>query len=259
MPIGESTEFDGLSEGTSWPTQPSGFRVQGLRYGIKRPNLLGLDGAAERLAAADCRYILVVLRDPIDRTLSAYFHYMVHGFLPVKPPDEGIALLFTRSMDREWPRSPEVLSFGQYARHIRHWLPLYRRDQMFLCTHDGLLEKPKEVISDALAFLDVPVSVENIDLTRQVNRSVYSLGRVRFLQAMNPMMFRYFADRTRMAPRFPHLGKLVYGIDRGILARWMPNEKPEISDSTKSRLLGYFAHDRQDLETMFGIDCSHWR
>ena len=67
-------------------------RCSGKRLlGIKRPDCLGLEASTERLRhhMPDGK-ILVTLRNPIDRALSGYFHFLRYDILPMLDLETGM-------------------------------------------------------------------------------------------------------------------------------------------------------------------------
>ena len=64
--------------------------------GIKRPDLLPDLKSIKRLLEnfPDVKLVLV-LRDPVDRAISAYYHYIRYDGLPVVDHEEGFARIFS--------------------------------------------------------------------------------------------------------------------------------------------------------------------
>jgi hypothetical protein len=81
--------------------------------GIKRPNYLGTSGMADRLVQhfPNVR-VVIVLRNPTDRAVSACRHYMEYGHIPLMPVSQAIAMLMKNSY--LGPRAHEILMWGKY-------------------------------------------------------------------------------------------------------------------------------------------------
>ena len=62
--------------------------------GIKRPDYMGRKGCARNLASKlpDAK-IFFVLRNPVERAISAYFNFVGYSCLPVEPINTGLSNL----------------------------------------------------------------------------------------------------------------------------------------------------------------------
>ena len=84
-----------------WSPRPGDTQPDGFHPNI--PELL------ERQLNAQCRYI-VMLKDPVQRTLSAYLHHIAHQSL---------------ACNRELLSAPDtlgLLALSRYGHHLQHWL-----------------------------------------------------------------------------------------------------------------------------------------
>lgn len=84
--------------------------------------------------------LLVMLRDPVERYLSAYIHHMMMGRLPYEE-------LIANPADQLG-----LLSLGKYASITRHWQKLFPNIGIFL--YDDLLKDRDALISGIMGFLD---------------------------------------------------------------------------------------------------------
>lgn len=96
------------------------------------------------------RYI-VLLRDPAERTLSAYLHHIAHGSL-----DASVPLL-------DAPRALGLIDISRYGTHLERWLDTVGERRLRVLPAPG--EAPaREVLADAMDFLEasgeLPADVE---------------------------------------------------------------------------------------------------
>jgi Sulfotransferase domain len=97
--------------------------------GIKRPTYLHKMEVPGRIKkVAPHAKLIAILRNPITRAISAYFHNMRYGFVPPIDPNDGIRSIIDGSMQATYPRSDEVLDFGFYYRDLMHYLDFFDRD-----------------------------------------------------------------------------------------------------------------------------------
>lgn len=115
---------------TQWASTPPGFQ----------PDIAAV---VHRLLGPDIR-LLLALRDPADRALSAWAHYVAHGELdPDAPFSEAAAY-------------GGVVEMGFYAMHLRRWLDRFPAGRiMVLSVEDDILRRGTETLRRAAAFLDV--------------------------------------------------------------------------------------------------------
>ncbi|MGR3452952.1 sulfotransferase family protein [Pseudooceanicola sp.] len=157
-PWPEIPVFENMSDPAEIRTKISAmFPDRSKVCGIKRPNYLGTPEVASRIwkTSPGCK-IICVLRDPIDRALSAYFHYTKDGFLPVMDPHAGLRLLMDSPLFGElYPRSHEILDFSMYGKHLRAYYDHFPADQVYIMLHDDIQRDPIGQTQALYQFLDV--------------------------------------------------------------------------------------------------------
>lgn len=85
-----------------------------------------LQGSADRIADAypDLQ-LLVCLRDPVDRAVSAYFHHMRAGRYPPHT-----------SISEAIERYPDIVEFGWYATQFEAWLERFPRERFLVLVYE---------------------------------------------------------------------------------------------------------------------------
>lgn len=89
--------------------------------GVKRPELLHRSEASSRARRhLPDPVVVVVLREPVARTISAYYHYVGYGLLPAVGPSSGIAAILDE-LDGEDDASigGEVVTYSLYSGGLR--------------------------------------------------------------------------------------------------------------------------------------------
>ena len=121
----------------------------GQVIGVKRPNLLGHPECAERLQRHMPNLkIIAILRHPVERAVSGYFHYMKTGMLPIASAEVGLRKILAGEYSH-FPRAAEVLEFGLYGKHLMHYEKYFPRENF----HVMLLEDMKQHAEDQLSAL----------------------------------------------------------------------------------------------------------
>lgn len=126
-----------------------------------------LDHPAVPTRAADLvpnAKIVAVLRDPVERALSHYFHNRRKGREPLGALDafraeprrlEGEAekALADPAYESEALMHFNYLTRGHYAEHLERWSSRYSDDQILVLRSDDLFDRPEETFSRTLRFL----------------------------------------------------------------------------------------------------------
>jgi len=181
----------------------------------------------------DARLILS-LRDPVDRAVSAYYHYIATGLIdPRLPFAEALPWFGTRSM-------------GLYAVHYRHWLESFDREQILtLIFERDIKEQANQPATVRRLFdhlgLSPPETLE-YDEARNSRPS-------------------YFAMRTaRYVPHDSIPGKLIRSACSAMMpARLDARFKPVVPAEEKARLREYYRPHNAELSELLGYDVSrHW-
>ncbi|HET8666226.1 MAG TPA: sulfotransferase domain-containing protein [Nocardioides sp.] len=229
----------------------------GVRRGIKRPDYMGRPEIPARLHEhLPEAKLLAVLREPVARAVSSYFHMVRHGFVPLAPLDEAFRAILDGSWVSEFPRTPEILTFGLYGEQLARYLSLYRPEQLLVFEQRDLIADTRTKVREAYAFIGVDPSFEVPQAANRVsNKGVYSYPRLRLLRTKNKTRFRYTPTMDRRYPkRMTPWGWLynagVVGLDRTVLSRFDDGRPPELSDRIRAEVRDYYAEDRQLLRTV---------
>lgn len=92
------------------------------------------------LLGADLR-IIALLRNPIDRALSAFGHHRKMG----RVPDSG-------RLSAHWHRFG-IVHMGFYAAHLAQWSRFFPAERFFVTTYERFFEEPNQRVA-LLEFLD---------------------------------------------------------------------------------------------------------
>lgn len=114
--------------------------------------------------------LIVMLRDPVDRAISHYFHELreENEFLPmeeafrnekkrIKP--ELIKMQADESYNSETYRCYSYKSRGIYVDQLIRYFSLFSKDKMLILKSEDLFSNPKGILKDVLAFLEVDAGI----------------------------------------------------------------------------------------------------
>jgi Sulfotransferase domain len=145
--------------------------------------------------------LIALLRNPVERALSAYHHQVRAGSEP---------LPFDEAMDQEPARlAPEVdrltqdpayksmahrrfsyLARGRYADQLEAWFRVFPREQLLVVRSEDFFEEPAATVAQVLEFLGLPRG--NLKGFRRFNAGYY--GSVE--PAIQARLIEYFAPHN---------------------------------------------------------------
>jgi len=238
------------------------------RLGIKRPDYLASPECPRRINRhlPDAQ-LIAILRNPIDRIVSAYYHYIKTGFLPPVHINKGLKKVLSGGWVTEYPRSVELVEYGMYYKHLKRYLKYFGKTKIKVIFHSNIKKSPKNEIKKICKFLDVSKeSIPNNSLEKEPKASVYELDRLARMQRANRLINRYSKDGMRMH-RLPikdnpllycwHVLLRIRDFADHVLRG--SGSKPNLSPSLLKQLHDRYKKDIQKLEKLLEKDLSKWR
>lgn len=232
--------------------------------GIKRPSYLTLEGCAERIhrLAPEIK-LIVALRDPVDRAIAAYHHQMLNGFVPCASADRGLRAVLDGAWARRYPRSPDILDFGFYGRHLQRYHELFGPESVLVLAYETVREAPLDAVRRVYEFLGVDAGFVPPSLTQSFQRGIYSLPRLRLQSAASRFRYSYNAERTRLVHKQQtRLDRRVLGLlgwlDRTLFAD-ADERPPVLPTGVRAALQALYEDDVRLLRQLPGVPPLPWR
>lgn len=205
--------------------------------------------AAERIAeyAPEAR-IIMVLRNPIDRAYSAYWHSLRKG-------------LATRSFEHEIRfGGVPLLEFGRYREQLNRYVDLFGRENVHVVHFENLIRDESETLRGLLDYLNVPAPAEWPQVPR-LNESFYPRSRLAHGLLIS-VMRRLHDPAPHSVLNFPAesegatTGDSSEGGLRGIYRRIGMTERAPapMRESTRRALAEYFRRENAGLSELLGED-----
>tara|TARA_B100000508_G_scaffold53235_1_gene41244 strand:- start:22435 stop:23286 length:852 start_codon:yes stop_codon:yes gene_type:complete len=205
---------------------------------------------AERIHAYNPKTkLLVMLRNPADRAFSNYIYRKsrVGGY---------------ESFEKAVEENDQIVQEGLYAKHLAPFFELFPIEQFIFVVQEESRKNPKETIQEVYGELGIDSQFIPSCIGREVNASKDHAYKLPWLQ--------HAIQRTRMAV---HKSKLLgpirnlvkfFGVTKIISNVQKANEakgeaKEEMLESTRSKLLKYYAEDIQSLEEKTGLNLDIWK
>ncbi|MEO1020069.1 MAG: sulfotransferase [Pseudomonadota bacterium] len=208
--------------------------------------------------------LLMICRNPTDRTYSGYLHNHVR-----KVEKQTFEEAIDRNLERLakgplFETEAEVETYleglasgrregqirhtfyvdaGYYARHLTRFADLFGKDRIKVIYFEDLAASPQNVCDDIWRFLDL----EPVSLTDETVQNAKASPAV---AALTRMVFKV-PGVERISPKFR--AKV-----RNQLSALMPGKAPKMSPATRERLVAHFAPENARLAEFTGRATDHW-
>ena len=198
--------------------------------------------AAAKRVAADVPGVTVIctLRDPLDRAVSHYFHYLKCG-----EPDVGFEKMLAKHKD--------LIDSGEYFKNLQMWQSLLGPDRVHILMYDQMKQDIDGFCQNVCRILGIPFEPPSQTIARvKVNEA--GIPRYRHLAKVA----RKMADSLRgmgagrVVNHFRPLRRSIFGTAHA------EDRKDDIRNQAHA-FLGAFTNEYSRLEEEFGLDLSSWR
>jgi hypothetical protein len=218
---------------------------------------LYLENVAEQIKQFQPRAkIIIILRNPIDRAYSQYWHNVRQGHVSQSFEEELEEEIHSRESRECWSGfRPGVLppvyyiKIGKYAEQVTHFMEIFGEDSVRVYLFDDLIKDPESVCRDAFMFLGVD-SNHPIDAGLRYNVS----GPVR-----NPLLAKLVVDRSRTKEAIKKVLPITW---LRAVREWALQKNtgtvPKMDPETRRRLQHVFKDDILYVQELTERDLSHW-
>jgi hypothetical protein len=197
------------------------FRKRAFVTGEASPAYLFYPHTAERVAETlPQARLIALLRNPVDRAYSQYFHAVEHGF-ETQSFEEAIEDEIERTaaerdkivQDEHFKsydyRHRSYLSRGIYVEQLSTWMGLFPREQFLILKSEDFYADPLSSVKQVLAFLGLPL--EETLLKKQEFKQYNNNPYTRMDTALRGRLVEYFEPHN--ARLYDFLG-VDFGWDR---------------------------------------------
>ncbi len=230
-----------FDEGLDW--YRSHFRqLQGkLAVGEATPSYMYDPIAVERMAATLPEIkVIILLRNPIDRAYSHYWHNLSRTRDDLSFEDAIAAEPDRISRDRQSRHMFSYVDRGRYRHQLERLLTHIPRDRVLVETFDAFQENPRDAFAGVCRFLGIDDTYRQEQLGRAVNSSV---------EFRSP----WLREAVRKSPLPKRAANLI-----GKLNRKPVSSYPEMSRRTREELAITFTEANNGLDELLGRPIPHW-
>jgi hypothetical protein len=233
--------------------------------GIKCPNYLCTLECAPRLAKhlPNAR-LIAILRNPVDRAVSQYYHMIRAGRLPMVPADVAFSRYLGGQFDPPFAKQ-QVMEFGLYGWGLSNYLRVFPTSQILVITDLELRRDLEGVFKRACRFVGVSDAVVPANIAMPRNQGVYFSPFLSLIMWLNQRGLTFDPQTGLEHPRQDFVGSAVRSL--AVLGSRMSaatrlfvrDQEPSVSLKTRSGLLEYYLPDILKLQELTQIDLSAWK
>ena len=233
--------------------------------GIKRPNYLCTPGCAERLAAhVPQARLIAMLRNPVERAVSQYFHMVRSGRIPVEDPNSA----FSRYLNGhfEYPfLDRAILKFGLYAAGLSDYVRSFPAQQLLVFTDLDLNRDSSDLFKQVCRFVGVADDFVPKTISWRRNQGVYSLPLLSLIRPLNAWGHAFVRptgvaeQRRNILAKTARISAVFASRISGFSRMMAVDTRPVISGEIRARLLEYYLPDIIKLETMMNLNLDAWK
>ncbi len=226
--------------------------AEGRLWGIKRPGYLAKPGCAERIAQhLPQAKIVLVVRDPVQRALSAYFHYIRYRHIPAKGVNSGMRELLEDRGFAGFPRAQEIIEFGMYYKYLQKYITLFGAARVWVVDLAALQAHPAAEWGYVSRFLGVDATFFAEKTFPKRNTGQYSMADA-WLQAQRYRL-RYDLAAGQIPPPERPLSPLGKVADKALcvavaVERAVPLPRARLEKEVEEQLRARYAEDWAALQ-----------
>ncbi|MGO9934864.1 MAG: sulfotransferase family protein [Steroidobacteraceae bacterium] len=237
----------------------------GAVIGIKCPNYLCSPECAPRLARhLPKARLIAILRNPVDRAVSQYYHDIRTGRLPSAPADVAFSRYLKGQFDPPYAKRL-VLEYGLYAQGIANHLRVYPSEQLLVITDLELRKDSRVVFERACRFIGVAENFVPANIAMPRNQGAYFSPFQWLIASLNRRGITFDAQ-TGLEHHRPDVlsgaaRQLAVLTSRVSAATrlFVHDQEPAVSLKTRSGLLEYYLPDIVKLQELTQIDLTPWK
>lgn len=199
-----------------------------------------MEGCAKRIYEFNCNArIIYLLRDPIERTISHYWHWVKDG-------------REDRPMLKAIQSEPDFIARSDYAMQLHPYLETFGHDHVYVLTLEELNRNPDDEFSKLFQWLGIDTSIR-IDIGKRHNVGDENLYQTRTGRVFLDTMVKHWRWRPWIG-RLPNLAKSALD---SLIYKQVDRDSIDTSEVV-NRLRPIMQPKVQELSELLGRSFPHW-
>lgn len=184
---------------------------------------------------------IYIIRNPIDRIVSAYMHSLQAGFIS-ESIDEAI-------FDKKY-----FVDVTRYSEQIEPYIETFGRDRVLIIDFNDVVNTPSDMLLDIENFLEIDLSID-IEATRVHSNKSLNASRIKI--GYRPIVQPLIHLSSNLPPPLKNIGKQIIS-SLGFLHGPKIPSKPVLSLESIHYLKHELGSQRNRMEALIGKSLSHW-
>lgn len=181
--------------------------------------------------------LIVILRNPIDKTYSDWKHNYAMGYEPVKNFKKALSMIEGRKAKNSAPYF-DYLEKGKFALHLKRYLKYFKKEQIKILFFDDFKIDPNRTCNEVIKFLGIQEPYQFA--TEKIHMKAKTLYKSKHLKKVSNALGSY------VSPKLMTFMDSLNEIDSNL------------SRVDRAFLKSYFIEDIKELETITQRDLSGW-
>jgi hypothetical protein len=231
--------------------------------GMKRPDYMGRPNCAENIheRIPDVK-LFFVLRNPVERAISAYCNFVGYACLPVEPINFGLRNVMSGAY-KDYGVAKEIIDFGFYHRHLMRFNNIFPRENVMVIRFEDITQRPADIFRLVYRFLGVDENHVPSSIKNRYQVTARSLISLHFKSLMSELTCDYCEDRSRFDPKQmneaeKHLVSFVNQLYEKLVRPHFQQVAP-IDGNILDELYRIYEQDILALETETEWDLADWK
>ena len=173
--------------------------------------------------------IIYIIRDPVNRLYSNYWHNMKYGYekLPLR---DAIA------------RDPQYIHMGEYFGQMAKYLEHFSKQQILILRFEDFVRDQQRVVNKCEDFIGVSISKTENPVRENTSQQYTGIGK-------------YLVNN----PLLKNMDKIIPSAAKRAVKKWITTEIPPLTPEAARKLRTHFVEDQKKLQSYFGMGyLSEW-
>lgn len=180
--------------------------------------------------------LILSIRHPIERTISAYYWYLRKSLIPDMPLDDAIEVAIKDYKAGNQSSFSELISRSLYASDVERFLEVFETKQLMVIDYFEISNDPRSVLERIFEFLNVSKKFTPTKLNSKPKQNTYNSALIKIQRLSSSKVMGKIADLLNQAYSKLRSSK--------------PNTKPVLSDALKSELRLIYRKDILELSNL---------